>query len=600
MSLPALLKQILWGRGYRTEAEIQKFLQPALTDIPRPEGLLLDLDIALSILIEAKESKSQVIVFGDYDVDGTTSTALLVKSLRGLGYRIDPYIPHRIDEGYGVTPKAVVNMMKRFPETRLVITCDNGVASFEGIEALKKYGCKVIVTDHHEVPSERVSADAVINPKQKLCQYPDKKLAGVGVAFLLVLALRRALGAKDFSLTPFIDLVAIGTIADVAELVGVNRVFAKLGLVRLAKTEHIGLKVLMQHQELEGRPLNVRDIGFVIGPRLNASGRIGDPMMGLRLLLAETEAEAQPIVFELESKNRERRELQDQQVEWGLKEGQKLLIERPDRQSLVLMNSDFHLGIVGLIAGRLTQTFSRPTCALTQITDEHALADYQGEGTLWKGSMRAPAGYHLSRSLEWIRQKSPSLLVSGGGHALAAGVTLRDRDRDEFLKLFEAAITETRTEVFEVTAEAELDSPTVDLKLLRSLEPFGPGNPKPLFALKSFRPTKCSIMKELHLRLEGTKNGQYGRILQFRSPWLNLIKELQKQLHELELDLLVEPMENFYQGITRVDLELKDIWSVKSNGRALEVKLPSNAVCSSESARKANHDSNTRPIESRY
>lgn len=598
-SYPTLLRQILWSRGFRDEVAVEKYLKPSLSDIPKPFDTLLDLEIALEHLLKAREKQALVVIFGDYDVDGTTSSAVLIKSMRDMGWLVESYIPHRVNEGYGVTKVAAEKMLERYPRAAVVVTCDCGIASFEGIATLKSRGLSVIVTDHHEVPRERVSADAVINPKQLLCRYPEKKLAGVGVAFLLVMALRRAVNANDYSLSQFLDLVAIGTVCDVADLSGLNRIFVKWGLKRLRTTSHLGLQILLRQQGLADGEIGVRDLGFMIGPRLNASGRIGEPDLGLRFLLTSNESEALQLVSELETKNRERRSLQDLQVDWGMTEGKKSLLERPESRSLVLMNPQFHLGIVGLIAGRLCQEFQRPICALTEMTDEHALADYfemadTQKKSLWKGSLRAPVGIHLADTLQEIQRRKPGILVSGGGHAAAAGVTVRDADRYVFAQLFEEIVAEAKVKKAELQYDAILAHPEIDPQVLRLLEPCGIGNPKPLLLMKSMHFSRLQVMKDIHMKLHGTLLGRPCSVLQFRSPWLKMLSKWSQEKN-LELDLLVEPMENQFQGITRVEFELKEIVGLRIHGSTVEIKSATNAIGSSQGAREANDHSYSSP-----
>ena len=258
------LRQFLWARGFRQSDEVQKFLFPKLNDIVHPESLLLDLDEAIKILLKAKEQNQKVLIFGDYDVDGTTSTALLFQTLRDWGWRVDWFIPHRIEEGYGISIEAVNKLKSVQPDFDVLISCDCGISSFEGIQALRDWNKKVIVTDHHECPPERVAAHAVLNPKQSACLYPEKNLAGVGVAFLLILGLRRAIGAKDYSLHSQLELVAIGSVCDLAELKGANRILVKAGLNRLRQTENHGLRALFQMAGVQTSSLKSRDLGFLI------------------------------------------------------------------------------------------------------------------------------------------------------------------------------------------------------------------------------------------------------------------------------------------------------------------------------------------------
>lgn len=593
--LPKFLRQVLWSRGFRDEDRVQAYLHPSLQSIPLPTNRLKDLDIALRLLLEARDRKRKVIIFGDYDVDGTTSAVLLHSALETWGFDVDYFIPHRVTEGYGVTLKAAQKLIEEKNDAKIVVTCDCGIASFEGIEFLKSKGLSVIVTDHHEVPKERVSADAVINPKQKACVYPDKKLAGVGVAFLLVIALRKALDLREFSLLPWLDLVALGTVCDVAELTGANRALVRMGLVRLQQTERPGLQVMLRNLGLESK-IKARDLGFLIGPRLNAAGRVGDPRLGARALLAKSTAEAQPYVDALENHNRERREMQEAQLKEAQILAEDLIRRNPEVKTLVLANRRFHLGIVGLIAARLAEGFSRPSCVLTELQDEHALADFddlQKKSSLWKGSLRTPPGYHLADALQTIRTHHPDLLVSGGGHALAAGVAVLSDQVDRFQTVFEEAISDQTQIEIPIEVDAELDGREDLAGVLDLLEPFGNGNPQPLVRVRGFKLQRVQIMKEVHLKIFGSLDGNPWSILHFKSPWAKMFARLGTE-RELELDFLAELSENEWRGTKRIELVLKDLLDLRLRGTRIEVGR-TNEIGQSEGFREEKQYSDSHP-----
>ncbi len=565
---PRLLRKILWNRGFRDTAEAEKFLQPRLQDIPLPHETLLDLREALQVLLAARESQDQIVVFGDYDVDGSTSTALLVRVLGELGFKVSYYIPHRVQEGYGLTAKSVAGLLKRYPQAKVVVTCDNGIGSFEGVTLLKQSGLKVIVTDHHEVPSDRVPADAVINPKQLQCRYPDKKLAGVGVAFLLLMGLRKALSASDYPLSRYLDLVAVGTVCDVAELTGVNRIITKFGLTRLKDSSSPGLRYLASRSPAFPK-MKARDLGFFVGPRLNASGRVGEPDWGAKTLLAQSETEALPLVEALEKENHKRRVMQEVQVKDAEAKAASALEVSPSRQSLVMSDSDYHLGIVGLVASKISEKFQRPSCVLTRIVDEHELAMNPLAQGLWKGSLRAPVGYHLARALDWIRERSPGLLVSGGGHAQAAGVAIEEKNLQLFDQLFETAISQQIVSEVGMSADADLtDADRLD-EVIHLMEPFGAGNPAPLLQVRGMKVERSSVMKEIHLKFWGQSLGRKWAVLQFQSPWVNMMADWVRE--GLEIDMLVELQENEWNGRRDIELLLKELVAVKVNGEGRNV-----------------------------
>lgn len=582
-SYPRILAKILWGRGFRDEKAVEAFLNPSLSQIPNPIGQMLDIDEALRILVRARDQHSRVVVFGDYDVDGATSTSLLVRVLDAWGFDVGYYVPHRVQEGYGITAKAAQSLLLKEPKVQVVVTCDCGVGSFEGIEILRARGVEVIVTDHHEVPETRVNAHAVLNPKQKQCQYPDKKLAGVGVAFVLLIALRRALDLKEFSLAPYLDLVAVGTVCDVAELVGANRAIVKLGLERLRSTNKLGLQIMLKNLSLFERPIKSKDLGFLIGPRLNAVGRVGHPDLGVRMLLSNDPHEAAELVATLEVHNSKRRQMQEEQVALASEMAFELLKQNPGRKSLVLASPEFHLGIVGLIASKLSEQYRLPSCVMTELVDEHELANFSDAKNLWKGSLRTPVGFHLADALQTIRTIDPELLVSGGGHAMAAGVAVRAPQREKFVEFFEQAIASQKNKTVDIVADADFDEAEGVENVLPLLEPFGAGNPAPQFLIKNYEFSRLNVMKAIHLRIEGSVRGRKLSILQFRSPYVSFLQDLSDK--RIELDLMGELSENEWNGQKKIEVLLKDLLEVRVSGKRVEIRRDTNEVGDRASAR---------------
>jgi single-stranded-DNA-specific exonuclease len=568
--LSPLLLRILKARGFESEESIQEFLNPSLSKVPPPLGLLKDLPEALQILTEAHRNKKEVTIFGDYDVDGTTSAVLLVRALRDWGFRVQMYIPHRIEEGYGLTKRGVESCLARYPETSVVITCDCGISSFEGVEILKARGLRVIVTDHHEPAPQRVAADAVLNPKQKDCLYPAKDLAGVGVAFLLVLALRKALGKTDYPLKPLLDLVALGTICDLAELKGVNRILTRHGLQVLESQARPGVQALCEVASFSSSRMRARDVGFLLGPRINASGRVGLPDKGAHCLLSPDLLSARQLARELDMSNRIRRQMQEEQTQEALLMAEEILKRNPTQASLVISGKNFHLGVVGLMASRLVERYQRPVAVLTYVQDEHFLADYPGRSGLWKGSLRAPLGFHLAESLQRISQVEPELLISFGGHALAAGLTMEDSGLPTFEQLFEFEAQKLPGGPLALDFEAELDHESDLEGLIEALEPMGQGNPSPLLYLKEADLRRIQIMKQEHLKIFVDLKGRYFSILQFRSPWVSLGREwgegIARGRDRMSMEALVELSENEWNGRRSVELVLRELIQVKRNG----------------------------------
>lgn len=560
--LPELVLQFLSQRGFKSEEDIERFLFPKLSQVPDPKHSLKDLDIAVKRLREARDRGEPIVVFGDYDVDGATSTALLVSALRELGWTVGNFIPHRVEEGYGLSIKGVQRMLRENPTAKVVITCDCGISSYEGIEYLNSQSIDVIVTDHHEPPSKRVPALAVINPKQQACDYPDKLLAGVGVAFLLLIGLRQSFESSKFPLGPYLDLVALGTVCDMAELRGANRIFVKAGLSYIRDGRRPGIRAIAEAAGVELFRTSARDLGFSLGPRLNAVGRMGDPRLGYETLIEEDFFNAQKKAQALESLNRQRRSLQEEQTKEAEAKGLQLLKKSPNRRSLVLTDSSFHLGLVGLIASRLVEKFKRPVCVLTKIDDEHELANFVDGKSLWKGSLRSPSGVHLAQILDRLRQNQPELLRSAGGHAVAAGVALEEERLEEFDSSFEEEVSRFGVHKESLEYDIELSSWEALSELIDLVEPTGNGNPPPRFLIKDFELAAHRVMKEKHLKLQGKLLGRNCSILQFNSPWVKILESLQGR-SALRLDLTAEAFWNYWNGNKSLEFQLKDLLELK-------------------------------------
>lgn len=567
------LRQFLWARGFHNPEDVEKFLFPKLQDVIHPDSLLLDLDEAIKILLKAKEQNQKILIFGDYDVDGATSTALLFQSLRDWGWRVDWFIPHRIEEGYGISIEAVNKLKSEKADFDVLISCDCGISSFEGIQALRDWNKKVIVTDHHECPPERVAAHAVLNPKQPACLYPEKNLAGVGVAFLLILGLRRAIGAKDYSLHSQLELVAIGSVCDLAELKGANRILVKAGLSRLRQTENPGLRALFELAGLQASSLKSRDLGFLIGPRLNAAGRVGDPALGIRLLLADS-SNAKERAQTLEVENTKRRKIQNENLEQALVE-----VEKKSESSAVIFHPNFHLGVVGLVASRLCERYQKPFAVFAPLEDEHALADFSGQTEILKASLRSPKGFHLAKTLQKISNQNPDLFLSFGGHAQAAGVSLRRENFSDFQKIFEFEISKRSDEEIAVDQDFVLESTQGLDSLLDWLEPIGQGNEAPRIEVQDYRIRQVRVMKQEHIKIMGSWRGLPLPILQFRSPWVNLWGNLQNA----SLHFIGELTQNEWQGRRSLEFLLKEVIDWKSLGGKNEFRPRSNEVSDRQS-----------------
>ncbi|MFA5059880.1 MAG: single-stranded-DNA-specific exonuclease RecJ [Candidatus Omnitrophota bacterium] len=462
LSLHPIVAQLLLNRGISTSQDAKDFLSINLSSLHDPL-LFADMDKTLKRIHKAKEKKERVLIFGDYDVDGITSSVILKNILQKIGLDVINYIPHRINEGYGLN-HAIVDFAKK-RDVRLMIAIDCGITAFSEVDALNNAGIDVIIMDHHEPPEKKLpNAVAVINPKRHDCKYPFKGLASVGLAFKLAQAL---LGK---ACEDYLDLVALGTVADVAELLGENRVFVKFGLEKLSHTKNKGLMALMDVARIKGKKLKPHSIGFVLGPRINASGRMGSAEKSLQLLLSEEEHEAYSLAKSLEEENQKRQKMQGNIIEEALS-----VVEREinfkDHRIIVLSKEGWHRGIVGIVASRIMDTFYRPTIVIS-------LED--GLGT---GSARSIDGFHMYEALKHCE----ALLENFGGHEHAAGLTIKKENIENFNNLINQFAkdhmdVQSLIPTLDIDCEISLSSLTLELvEAVKSLEPFGEGNPSPVF-----------------------------------------------------------------------------------------------------------------------
>ena len=473
LGIPAPVGRVLWARGYREPAQAERFLEPRLEYLPNPFELK-GIEAAVSRLQRALAHGERVCVYGDYDVDGVTSTALLVSVLRKLGGNVEFYVPHRLVEGYGLNVRALEKLAAR--GTRLVVSADCGVTAVAEIDAAARLGLDVVVIDHHTASQDLPRALAILNPHQPGCTFPGRELAAVGVAFHLLLALRKRLREAGWfasrpepNLREVLDLVALGTIADVVPLTGPNRVLVHFGLQELARGARIGVLALKSVAQLAGE-VTAGDVGFKLGPRINAAGRLDDASVGVRLLLSEDPREARALAEQLDRANAERQDLQVRIASEAIAHAEKL--GPPEaRRTLVVSSSGWHVGVVGIVAARLVERFHRPALVIAE------------EGGVAKGSGRSVEGFHLYDALA----RCAHHLTKFGGHKHAAGVTLDTGRISEFAEALEAEGREALDPAqlsARLRIDAELHPREVRMELasqLRRLAPFGAGNPEPVF-----------------------------------------------------------------------------------------------------------------------
>ena len=474
LHLPPLVCRLLLARGYSQIEPVKQFLRPRLDRLHSPNDLP-DAAVAVDRLVRAVREAETVLVHGDYDVDGICATTLLTRSLRYFGARPVPFIPRRLEDGYDLSEAGV--RAAREAGARLVVTCDCGTSALKPIAALCESGIDVIVTDHHLPGGPLPQCLAVLNPKRHGSAYPDRDLAAVGVAFKLMLALAEKLGANVNFVYNMLDLVALATIADVAPLRGENRIFARYGLRLMAETPHQGLRALMRASGVDSRPLTAGRVGFILAPRLNAAGRIGHAMLGVELLLSDSEPQSNRIARELEEMNRRRQDIDRATLE----EARRRIdtIDLDNTFGIVLAEQGWHPGVIGIVASRIVEETGRPTVLIAL------------DGNEGKGSGRAPAPFDLHAGLSECRD----LLVRFGGHRAAAGVTVDASRVEEFAQRFnDVARSKLSREDLQpelrIDAVISIDEVTDDLEaVLRHFEPFGVGNPTPVFLSRGVRLT---------------------------------------------------------------------------------------------------------------
>lgn len=470
LKISPLLAQCLLNRGFSEPEPITRFLQPRLKSLADP-FLLPNMQAAVERLFAARERGESLVIFGDYDVDGVTSTTLLAEFLGALGWKVNAYLPHRMEEGYGLSQSGVENCLAKFPST-LLLAVDCGSTAVDSIQWLKGQGVDTIVLDHHQVSTPAPLAHALVNPQLSPAEAPSfRELCSVGLAFKLAHALLKhgrtvgLPGAAEFDLRPYLDLVALGTIADLVPLIGENRILVSAGIERLNSTQRPGLIALKKVAGIDGE-VGGYEVGFQLAPRLNAAGRLETAEESLRLLLARDAAEAEPIAQALDSRNRERQKIERSISEEAI--GAVRARFNPETDHVIVEGQlMWHIGVVGIVASRVMQEFYRPTLIIG------------GDGDEWRGSGRSIEGFDLAAAL----RECDDLLVRHGGHAMAAGVTVKADQIDALrARLNELVRRSLKPEQFQpsLRLDAEVTSAELTVERLRELEQLeqtGMGNP---------------------------------------------------------------------------------------------------------------------------
>jgi single-stranded-DNA-specific exonuclease len=512
--LHPVLARLYAARGVCLPDEIETGLARLV-----PPAALGGCDTAAALLADAVETGRRMLVVADYDCDGATACAVAVRGLRMFGAQIDYLVPNRFEYGYGLTPEIVALAAERpGGKPDLLITVDNGIASVEGVAAANALGIDVLVTDHHLPGDELPAARAIVNPNQPGCTFPSKCIAGVGVMFYVLLALRAELRKRGaFSdarpeprLDGLLDLVALGTVADVVKLDGNNRVLVAQGLQRIRNGRmQPGIAALFRAAGREARSASGFDLGFALGPRLNAAGRLADMSLGIECLTTDDIGRAWQLAQELDTMNRERREIEAGMQQQALDD--LAAIDPAGATTITLFNATWHQGVIGIVAGRLKEKFHRPSFTF-------ALAD--DSGTMIKGSGRSIAGFHLRDALDLISKREPNLIVRFGGHAMAAGMTLAAADLPRFAAAFEAVGREWLSDdalARTVETDGDLEDAYFTPQFVEMLEAavWGQGFPAPLFS-GEFDVMSQALVKDKHLKLQLMRGRQ-----RFNAIWFN-------------------------------------------------------------------------------
>ncbi len=506
--LHPLLARLYASRGITDRAELDYELKSLL-----PPASLTHATDAAQLLADAIEAEAKMLIIGDYDCDGATATAVGMRALKALGADVDFLLPDRFKLGYGLSPEIVDVAAEQSPD--LIITVDNGIASLEGVARAQQHGIATLITDHHLPAATLPAADCIVNPNQPGCDFPSKCIAGVGVMFYVMLALRAELRERGYfaerpepNFANLLDLVALGTVADVVKLDRNNRILVSQGLKRMrAGQMQPGIAALFKAAARDPKRATAFDLGFLLGPRLNAAGRLADMRLGVECLLTDDPTRALTIAQQLDTLNRERRE-----IEAGMQEQALVLLESLDANEaspgIALFDESWHEGVVGILASRIKDKLHRPVFAFAR-----------GEGGIIKGSGRSIPGLHLRDALDLVAKRSPGLLIRFGGHAMAAGATVGAENFEKFKFLFAQVAGEllapadlTRT----LETDGNLEGGYFSLETARLLENeiWGQGFPAPLF-MDEFDVEQQRVLKEKHLKLRLRKGNTRIDAIQF-------------------------------------------------------------------------------------
>ena len=533
-----LLATILVNRGIDDEEKIRQFLEPTRQDFYNPY-LMKDMEIAVERIIKAIKNQEKVIIYGDYDVDGITSTTVLKKFLKDLGLEVSYYIPNRLNEGYGLNKTAIEKIVNE--GYSLMITVDCGISGIEEIDYANSLGLEVIVTDHHEPGEFLPNALAVVDNKRKDSTYPFRDLAGVGVAFKLCQAIGMKLGLKEETYLKYLDIVCVGTISDIVPLVDENRVITKLGLLLVRQTRNMGLKSIINSSGYS--KIDSNTISFGVAPRINACGRMGKAEEALELLLSTDIYKVNELTKKLNEHNKERQEIEKSIYESAIEKIEKEHIDK--NRTIVVGGEGWHHGVIGIVSSKITDMYFKPSILLS----------FEEDGT-GKGSGRSIPGFDLHKALT----KCQDSLEKFGGHSMAVGVTIRKEKLEDFRQEFEKIAEEEKIEdiVPVLNVDAKIDLNSVDKEMIESLkqlEPFGEANKMPIFAFKNLKIDSIRALSEgKHLKLTLKEDNRIINAIGFNMG--NLAEEYRIG-DKIDLAGVLEI--NTFNGVDNLQINIKDV-----------------------------------------
>jgi single-stranded-DNA-specific exonuclease len=542
LSLPSTIIKILINRGLNTPDKVEKFINPAYSDLKDP-FLLPNMEVGVERIVQALRDNERMMVYGDYDVDGVTAAGLMFLVLNKLGAQVSYYLPNRLVEGYGISEDGLAEAVRQ--KVKLIISVDTGVTAVEEVERARELGIDIIVTDHHEPGPELPKAVAIINPKIQDETLGGHELSGVGVAFKLAQALYRRLNQDEAELEEHLDLVALGTSADIVPLVGENRILTKFGIKQIVRTTKPGLKSLTFVSGLLGKDISTGQVVYVLAPRINAIGRLGNAEKAIRLLTTRDEAVASKIAKFLEEENRRRKAIDEKTLNEAMEMIDKQVDLKNDR-AIVLASRGWHQGVIGIVASRLVEKFYLPTILIAIDGDEG------------KGSARSIPNFHIYNALN----SCSGDLLRFGGHKYAAGLTIKPNKIETFAHKFKRVANQDLNEedlTPKLNIDAEIDLDDIDMDFIEAVDtfsPFGPANMRPIFLTRNLETVGTPhVVGKNHLKMKVKKGEKVFDVIGFGfGDHAHTLA-----LRSVAVDLAYVAELNTFGDQTKIQLRVKDL-----------------------------------------